>query len=125
LLGYVSWYPAGACHLCLDTDPNRPPADAAAQGEWRFSVTRRAAHLTQGEHAWIHRVAVEPIVQGCGVGRLLVEAAVEAARTTRSPCVLLECEQHREPFYLARGFHRATSFPDSLGPDVSVMRRAL
>jgi hypothetical protein len=39
--------------------------------------------------------------------------------------VLLECQPHRENFYLACGFHRVCTFPDPLGPEAILMRADL
>lgn len=120
----MSVFPPGRCQLCLASDeaPGSAPSGSMERMEWQFDVDRRRAHQTQGEHAWIHKVAVEPFLHGQGVGRLLVTQGIDEARRVGALRVILECQPHREAFYASCGMDRATTFPDPVGPDVSVMR---
>lgn len=124
LLGFVSVFPPGRCQQCLETDdtPGSAPSDSMARMEWQFDVDRKHAHQEQGEHAWIHKVAVEPFLHGEGLGRTLVARGIEEARRLGASCVILECQPHREAFYRCCGMDRAATFPDPVGPDVSLMR---
>lgn len=124
LVGFVSVFPPGHCQLCLDTATatSSAPDDERERMEWQFDRDRSRAHQAQGEHAWIHKVAVEPFLSGQGIGRALVAQALSEARRSGAGCVILECQPHREAFYASCGMTRSSTFPDPVGPDVSVMR---
>ncbi len=113
----------GGCHVCLHVDPQRPPTDPAEHDEWIFEVNTAAAHADQGSHAWVSRLVVDPALQGSGIGRALVVAALDGFRSEEGPVrVLLECQPHRESLYLGCGFARVRTFPDPGQPDCLLMR---
>jgi predicted GNAT family N-acyltransferase len=65
------------------------------------------------------------VLRGAGIGRTLMNQAIGQVRADGGETVLLECQAHRENFYIACGFHRARTFPDPLGPDAVLMRADL
>jgi ribosomal protein S18 acetylase RimI-like enzyme len=125
LVGFCVCSSPDRCHICTDTDPEQPPDDELQVAEWRFKVNVKAAHADYDAHAWISRVVVDSVLQGAGIGRMLMRRAVAQLRGDGADLVLLECQTHRENFYVACGFHRARTFPDPLGPDASLMRADL
>jgi GNAT superfamily N-acetyltransferase len=113
----------GGCHVCEDVDPQRPPRDPAEYEEWVFEVNTRTAHADQGPHAWVSRLVVDPALQGSGLGRELVARSLDGfRREDGSVRVLLECQPHREAWYLRRGFQRVRTFPDPGQPDCLLLR---
>lgn len=125
LVGFCLRSPPGRCHVCRRTDPERPPEDPLQLLEWQFEVNVQAAHADQDTHAWISRVAVDPALHGAGIGRTLMAQALAELRVEGAAVVLLECQNHREDFYVACGFHRVRTFPDPVGPEALLMRAAL
>jgi ribosomal protein S18 acetylase RimI-like enzyme len=125
LVGFCLCSLPGRCHICTDIDPERPPEDKAEVLDWQFEVNVQTAHADQGTHAWISRVAVDPVLHGAGIGRTLMSQAIAVLRAHDVETVLLECQVHREQFYVACGFHRAATFPDPLGPDAILLRAEL
>ena len=125
LVGFCVCSSPGRCHVCTDIDPERPPEDPAEVPDWQFEVNVQAAHADHGDHGWISRVAVDSVLRGAGIGRTLMSHAIAAFRADGAARVLLECQQHREDFYVACGFHRAATFPDPLGPDAILLRADL
>jgi ribosomal protein S18 acetylase RimI-like enzyme len=122
LVGFCVCSSPGRCHICTDTDPERPPDDPLQVSDWQFEVNVQAAHADQDAHAWISRVAVESVLRGAGIGRALVRQAIAEAQADGAERVLLECQPHRENFYLACGFYRLRTFPDPLGPEAILLR---
>jgi ribosomal protein S18 acetylase RimI-like enzyme len=125
LVGFCVCSPPGRCRICTDTDPERPPDDQLQVPDWQFEVNVQAAHADHDAHAWISRVVVDPVLRGAGIGRTLMNQAIGQVRADGGETVLLECQAHRENFYIACGFHRARTFPDPLGPDAVLMRADL
>jgi ribosomal protein S18 acetylase RimI-like enzyme len=109
------------CHVCTDTDPQRPPDDPLHVADWQFKLNVKAAHADYDAHAWISRVVVDSVLQGAGIGRTLMSQALAELRSDGAETVLLECQVHREGFYAACGFQRVRTFPDPLGPDAVLM----
>ncbi len=112
MVGLVRASPRGSCHLCFDVDPTTRPDDEVAAKEWEFEVGVRQVHLRHPKHAWVNRVAVEPQVQGCGIGGALLTAALDALAGRGDSLVLLECLAGRESFYIRHGFHHLEDVPD-------------
>ncbi len=126
LVGVCLVAPPGHCEICSGTDPSSAPDDPDRRIGWEFAVNVQAAHQPEGEHAWLRLVAVEPVVQGAGIGRALVASAVAALADQGASCVLLECEPRRAAFYEHAGFRARTSFFDpSSGSDASLLRADL
>jgi GNAT superfamily N-acetyltransferase len=122
LVGFCVCSSPGRCHACIDIDPERPPVDQDEVLDWQFEVNVQTAHANHGAHAWISRVVVESVLHGAGIGRILMSQAIAAVLAEGAETVLLECQVHRENFYVACGFRRATTFPDPAGPDALLMR---
>lgn len=114
--------PYGRCQLCELIDPAKPPDDPLFALEWQFEVNVLAAHADQAPHAWVSRVIVDPALQGAGIGRRLIAESAERLHGDGGGSVLLECQPHRESFYVGCGFHRVRTFPDPAGPDALLMR---
>ena len=78
----------GACHLCNDFDDStEPSATPAARIEREFQLACRRAHLDSAlpPHGHIASVAVDPFIQGSGVGRHVVRGcSTESGRPTLS-----------------------------------------
>jgi GNAT superfamily N-acetyltransferase len=110
-----------ACRACRDVSEAAPGGDPVDVMNWQFDRDRAAVHRGQPAHAWISKMTVEPALQGMGIGRSLLDAVT--ARLPVGLPVLLECETHREPFYVASGFRRVTTIPDPVGPDALLLRR--
>ena len=123
MVGLVRASAIGSCHVCFGIDPTKPPDDDVAAKEWEFEVSVREVHLRHPEHAWISRVAVEPQVQGLGVGSALLKSAVDALADRGDALVLLECLATRESFYVRNGFHRLDDVPDPFA-DLSFLMAA-
>jgi ribosomal protein S18 acetylase RimI-like enzyme len=121
LVGYCVCSAPGHCHVCTDTDRERPPDDELRVADWRWKVNVQAAHADHDAHGWISSVAVDPVLHGAGIGRALMSQAIASLRADGAHTVLLECQGHRETFYLACGFHRVRTFPDPVGPDALLM----
>jgi GNAT superfamily N-acetyltransferase len=125
LVGVCVCSPPGRCRICTDIDPERPPDDPLQVFEWQFDVNVQAAHADHGGHAWISRVVVDPVLRGAGIGRILMSQAITQLQLDGAGTVLLECQEHRENFYVACGFHRVGTFPDPAGPDAILLRAEL
>jgi GNAT superfamily N-acetyltransferase len=125
LVGLCLISPYGRCHICAHVDPERPPANRLALVDWEFELNVKAAHADQGAHAWLSRLMVDPALRGAGIGRTLIGDAVAHLRADGAGALLLECQPHREPLYVAAGFARVRTFRDPVGPDASLMRMDL
>lgn len=118
VVGVIGTSPPGRCHLC--DAPVAEPAPDAPAAEWidhEFQLRCRdahRAHLTD-DHSHITPVAVDHAVQGSGVGRRLVAAAVDRVKDTGAP-VVLECVTRRVDFYAGCGFRVVAEFDDPGGP---------
>lgn len=75
-----------ACKRASKTPGTDDPV-AALNSEFERNVA--AVHAAEPAHAWITKMAAEPTLQGLGIGRRLLDAAV-AAFPAGTP-VLLEC----------------------------------
>jgi len=65
-----------------------------------------------GEYAQLEELIVDPAARGKNIGGLLVEAAIECARTrgcAEFGVYLLEATQHNRPFYGKYGFEHVGS----------------
>ena len=112
LVGIVRGSPVGDCTLCRVIDPLAPPTDQARRKDWQFWVGVREVHARNGEHGWISRMAVEPQVQGSGIGGLLIEAIMVELGTHRSGAVYLEALRERSGFYVKHGFRSIDEVPE-------------
>jgi ribosomal protein S18 acetylase RimI-like enzyme len=121
LVGMCLMTRPGRCRPCA-ADPASPPEEAAARLDWQFELNTAEAHSALGPHARISQVAVEPALQGGGLGRRLVAAALATAGAEGIDEVVLECQPHRSAFYQRCGFEPVSTFPDPVGPDAVLLR---
>lgn len=112
LVGVVRASRYGRCFVCRHVSPDAPPDDPILAKDWVFELGVLRGHAPYDGHAWISRVAVEPSLHGTGLGRLLLDAALDRLSQDGPGTVLLECLASREGFYLARGFTRVEEMPD-------------
>ena len=113
----------GECRVCTREVPPEPPVDdPVARAGWEFDEARRAAHPASA-HSQLRCVAVEPLVQGSGVGRTVVAAALAAFDERGGGPIVLECIGPLEPFYARHGFAPIGRFRDPIADDMIVMMR--
>jgi ribosomal protein S18 acetylase RimI-like enzyme len=117
----------GACPICMRTDlDGDSPADEDELMDWTFAHNARVLHAEQGAHDRLTLVAVDPVVQGAGIGTALVGAGLDALRASRVVTVVLECEPKRAGLYNRSGFTEVGTFFDpSSNDDALVMRATL
>ena len=124
LVGVLRASPRGSCFVCFGLDPTTRPEDPIAAGEWEFEVEAcHEVHLRHPAHAWISRVAVEPQLQGEGVGGRCSMRRWTCWQDEGAGLVLLECLVSRESFYVRNGFHRLDEIPDPFSENPSLMAR--
>jgi GNAT superfamily N-acetyltransferase len=109
------------CYRCRWADATSEPDGDEERINWTFYQAVAAAHRRQSSHGWISHVAVEPSLQGLGLGKVLMYAVVDEAVRQGSSVMLLDCQPHNAPFYAAVGFHVVGSIPDPVGPDAVLM----
>lgn len=122
LVGLVRCSPSGSCHVCHHGGVGERPPGAVEGMDWEFEGNVRRAHASQGDHGWVSRVAVEPLLHGQGIGRRVLASALVELEARGATAILLECQDHRVPFYEACGFTDVGTFPDPAGPDAHLMR---
>jgi predicted N-acetyltransferase YhbS len=86
-------------------------------------LTIRDLHVGLPPHANIGPIAVEPALQGRGIGRLLLAAAWEKASADRPPTVALDCDPSLLSFYEGFGFRQIGKVTDPYGFDIIGLRR--
>jgi GNAT superfamily N-acetyltransferase len=112
MVGLIRASPYGRCFVCRHVSPTAPPSDPILAKDWVFEVEVLRAHAAYADHAWISRVAVEPALHGTGIGKQLIDAALERIGGDGPGSVLLECLSSRERFYAGRGFRRVAEVVD-------------
>jgi GNAT superfamily N-acetyltransferase len=114
----------GDCFFCgLDPGVEAPddPVGAVMHGV-DLAIRRLHAGLPT-PHAYIGPVAVEPTLQGKGIGGALVDAAFEVAASGRPATVAIDCDERLQTFYEARGFVAVGKVADPWGFDIVGLRR--
>jgi GNAT superfamily N-acetyltransferase len=112
-----------ACFFCR-MDPDAPqPADRPGQVMHAVSLAIHELHAGLPPHANIGPLAVEPALQGQGIGGRLIEAAWEAAVGMRPETVSLDCDPRLLSFYEAFGFRPVARVTDPWGFDIVGLRR--
>jgi GNAT superfamily N-acetyltransferase len=111
------------CYFCsLDaTKPAR--TDLASQVMLGVNLAIRDLHVDLPPHAYIGPVAVEPTLQGRGIGRRLVDAAFDVAVVGSPPTVALDCDPRLVGFYESCGFRPVAVTTDPYGFDIVGLRR--
>lgn len=115
----------GHCHVCDVVALTPPPSKSLDAIDWQFHQNIAAVHAPLGPHAWVSKVTVEPALHGLGIGQVLLKDAYESFRVAAPTTLLLECQPHRQGFYVSAGFEPVTTFPDPAGPDALLMSRAV
>ena len=114
----------GDCYFCsLDPEIAPTASDRSAEVMHGVDLTIRALHLGLPKHANIGPVAVEPTLQGKGIGGALVDAAYAHAATDAPATVSLDCDPRLQTFYEARGFNAVARETDPWGFDIVGLRR--
>ena len=114
----------GDCYFCgLDPASAPPTDDRTAEVLHGVDLAIRALHEGFPAHANIGPVAVEPTLQGRGIGAALVDAAYELAASDGPPTVSLDCDPRLQGFYEGRGFSAVARVTDPWGFDIVGLRR--
>jgi ribosomal protein S18 acetylase RimI-like enzyme len=123
LVGVVMGSTPGLCRLCRTLAHEPRPADQRLAIDWQFHQNVAAAHALLDPHAWIEKVAVEPALHGCGIGRRLLDSAATLLVADQPAELVLECAPDRVSFYAGLGYEAIGRVDDPAGPDCSLMRR--
>ena len=120
----IAWIEAPeACFFCA-MDPNAAaPADRPGQVMHAVSVAIHELHAGLPPHANIGPLAVEPTLQGQGIGGRLLEAAWETAVGMRPETVSLDCDPRLLSFYERFGFRPVARVTDPWGFEIVGLRR--
>jgi GNAT superfamily N-acetyltransferase len=112
----------GDCSYCGAQQPTDEGDPVAA---YFAEVGRVIAglHQTLPPHWNIGPIAVEPTLQGLGIGHRLMDAALKATNENPSEVVALDCDPRLEGFYERSGFRRFAVGTDRWGFDIVGMCR--
>lgn len=111
------------CYFC-SLDPAKPMrADPASQALFGVNLAIKGLHVDLPAHAYIGPVAVEPTLQGRGIGRRLMDAAFDVAAVGAPPTVALDCDPWLVGFYESCGFRAVGVTTDPYGFDIVGLRR--
>jgi GNAT superfamily N-acetyltransferase len=111
------------CFFC-DLEPGRREhQDHAAEVLYGVSLAIKGLHRGLPAHAYIGPVAVEPTLQGHGIGRRLMDAAFDVAAASEPATVALDCDPRLVGFYEACGFTRVGTVADPFGFEIVGLRR--
>jgi GNAT superfamily N-acetyltransferase len=114
----------GSCYFCgLDPASTPSAGDRTAEVMHAVDLAIRELHTGLPPHANIGPVAVEPTLQGRGIGAALVDAAYELAAAKTPPTVSLDCDPRLQGFYEARGFRAVARVTDPWGFEIVGLRR--
>jgi GNAT superfamily N-acetyltransferase len=114
----------GSCFFCtLDPTAEPPAGDRTAEVMHGVDLAIRALHDGLPPHANIGPVAVEPTLQGRGIGGVLIDAASDLAAAGGSVTVSLDCDPRLQAFYERHGFTPFGRVRDAWGYDIVGLRR--
>jgi GNAT superfamily N-acetyltransferase len=114
---------AGDCYFCA-LDPAKPARkDPVSQALLGVNLAIKSLHIDLPAHAYIGPIAVEPTLQGHGIGRRLVGAAFDRAAGSGPPTVALDCDPRLVGFYESCGFRPVGVTTDPYGFDIVGLRR--
>jgi GNAT superfamily N-acetyltransferase len=113
----------GACYFCGVEPGRREHVDHAAEVSYGVGLAIKELHQGLPPHANIGPVAVEPTLQGRGIGRRLVEEAFAVARSMEPETVALDCDPRLVGFYTAVGFRPIATTTDPFGFEIVGLRR--
>ena len=125
LVGVVMGSTSGHCRLCQVLAREPRPDDYLLAIDWQFHQNVAHVHGQLGEHAWVEKAAVEPVLHGLGIGRRLLEAVATALEIGAPANLVLECAPDRLNFYAGLGYEVLSTFADPAGPDAYSMRRRI
>jgi GNAT superfamily N-acetyltransferase len=112
VVGVVAGRPPGTCVYCRPITAEElasdDPMDVAFR---RVDARARDAHRSLEAHWYLAPLAVEPVVQGAGLGRRLMDAFHEVTAAQQPEPIVLECAPHVRGFYEGLGY--------DLGEDIS------
>jgi len=124
VIGIACVQRANECFFCtMDADAGPKGDDEVSRVFHALDLAIRELHVGLPEHAYIGPVAVEPTLQGHGIGGRLIAAAWELVAADHPPTVALDCDPRLESFYTARGFRRVGVVTDPWGFDIVGLRR--
>jgi GNAT superfamily N-acetyltransferase len=113
----------GDCFFCgLDPDAE-VPEDRVGAVMHGVDLAIRRLHADLPAHANIGPVAVEPTLQGKGIGAAIVDAAFELAASDEPATVAIDCDPRLQRFYESRGFVAVGTVTDPWGFDIVGLRR--
>ena len=113
-----------SCYFCtLDPAAEPPAGDRTAEVMHGVDLAIRALHDGLPPHANIGPVAVEPALQGKGIGGALVDAAYALAAGDGPATVALDCDPRLQGFYERHGFTPVGRVNDPWGYDIVGLRR--
>jgi ribosomal protein S18 acetylase RimI-like enzyme len=111
------------CYFC-DLDPEAPePTDQPSRIMRGVSLAIRELHVGLPSHAYIGPIAVEPALQGRGIGGRLLAAAWEVAVAMRPTTVALDCDPRLQSYYEGFGFRAVAHAADPWGFEIVGLRR--
>jgi len=113
----------GACYFCTLEPDRKHHADHAAEVLYGVSLAIKELHTGLPAHANIGPVAVEPSLQGKGIGGTLVDAAFDLAAADAPATVALDCDPRLQAFYERHGFTPVARVTDPWGYDIVGLRR--
>jgi GNAT superfamily N-acetyltransferase len=113
----------GSCFFC-SIDPHAPePEDHTGRVMRGVDLSIRELHAGLPEHANVGPVAVEPALQGLGIGGKLVAAAWQTGVDMGSATVVLDCDPRLLSFYMGCGFRPVGRVTDPWGFEIVGLRR--
>jgi GNAT superfamily N-acetyltransferase len=120
----LAWVERGSCFFCtMDPAVGPPAGDRTAEVMHGVELAIRALHESLPPHANIGPVAVEPTLQGKGIGGALVDAAFALAAGGAPATVSLDCDPRLQAFYERHGFTPVGRVADPWGYDIVGLRR--
>lgn len=124
VVGVSSMTLAGDCFFCR-MNPEEPyePANRVDEVMHEVDLVIHRLHVGLPSHAYIGPIAVEPSLQGLGIGGRLLEASWERALASGPETVALDCDPRLEGYYARHGYRRVTVEADPWGYEIVGMRR--
>jgi ribosomal protein S18 acetylase RimI-like enzyme len=111
------------CFFC-SMDPEAPgPEDEAHRVLHGVNLAIRELHDGLPPHAYIGPIAVEPTLQGRGIGRRLLDAAWRTAVGMHPATVALDCDPRLLSYYQGFGFREVARGHDPWDFEIVGLRR--
>jgi ribosomal protein S18 acetylase RimI-like enzyme len=123
IVGVVCIDGPAACYFC-EMDPEAPaPTDEAHRILHGVYLAIRDLHAGLPRHANIGPIAVEPTLQGRGIGGQLLDAAWTTAVAMAPETVALDCDPRLLSYYQRFGFREVARVEDPWGFEIVGLRR--